>query len=380
MKLKAAGLMSGTSLDGIDVVIAEIDEQDKTNPTIIASETYPYSEILYRTLKKLLTVKKVDLETLTYLNKQLAIAYADAIKDLCSRHNIQTEALDYVASHGQTIYHISKQNDPVKASTLQLGDASIMAQMLKTTVINNFRSSDIAVEGEGAPLVPFADYQLFKDTHKNRVLQNIGGIGNVTVIPANSAIDEVFAFDTGPGNMMIDYAMQKYFNKPYDKEGKHAAKGVIIESLLKELTNHPYLNQPIPKSTGRELFGDDFTEHLLKNYQSHNPYDIIATLTHFTAISITQSYQTFIADKYPIDEVIVSGGGAHNKTLMKLIKQYYPNTLVETLEALGFNSDYKEALAFIMLGYETIHKRPSNVKGATGAKASVILGQIAYYQ
>ncbi|MRI86490.1 hypothetical protein GIY09_11605 [Aerococcaceae bacterium WS4759] len=237
---------------------------------------------------------------------------------------------------------------------------------------------DMAAGGEGAPLVPLSEYILYRSENKAIALQNIGGIGNVTIIPKGAKLDQVFAFDTGPGNMMINDAMERLYQKSYDDRGEVAARGKLIDELVNELKAHPYLQIVPPKSTGREEFGSDYTGTILKKYQAYPPEDIIATLTWFTAYSIAFSYQNYVLPEHQLSEVILAGGGVHNLTLKDYIQQMMPNISVVTQEEKGYSSDSKEALAFAILGNETLHHQTSNVPSATGAKENVILGNIVY--
>lgn len=376
MKKLAIGIMSGTSLDGIDVSLASIEgQQENTQLAMIYSNTFSYDEELLHSVKKAIQNKSTSME-LCQLNVDLAHAYSKCVFALCEEANISIEDIDFIASHGQTIYHITKEESKHPAS-LQLGDGSVISNLTNTTVISNFRQADIAKGGSGAPLVPFADYVLFQDIEKTRCMQNIGGVSNVTVLKKNGTKEEVYAFDNGPGNMMIDEAMNVLFQQKYDKDGLTASKGKCIKEMFQECIIHPYYDIIPPKSTGREDFGTNYTNQLLEKYSDKKKEDIIATLTHVTAYAIAKSYQDFIITNNPIDEVIVSGGGAHNKELMRLIRYYLKSENVYTLDEFGFSSDYKEALAFIILGNETLHGNPSNVLGATGAKEYAVLGQIS---
>ncbi|MCF7925048.1 MAG: anhydro-N-acetylmuramic acid kinase [Candidatus Izimaplasma sp.] len=372
----AIGIMSGTSLDGIDAVLAEITGSFKqTNIKMLKALTFSYHKSLKHKIKTFLESQTLSLSDICSVNFELAYQYAACVKKLCKESKISLKDIDYIASHGQTLYHINDESQTHISSTLQLGDGSVLANLTNVTVISNFRSADIACDGKGAPLVPYADYVLFSHPKKTRLMQNIGGIANVTVLKQNGRLEDVIAFDNGPGNMMIDYAMTQLFNQPYDNFGQIAKQGNLSEKMLSALMCNPYFDKHPPKSTGRELFGDHVTQNILNQYQHINPEDIITTLTHFTAKTIANSYQTFIDDD--IDEVIVSGGGAYNKTLLALIQSYTKIKKVFTLEALDMSSDYKEALAFIILGNETLQHKPSNVPNATGAKKHTILGQIS---
>ena len=373
----AIGLMSGTSLDGIDAVLCDIENYG-TNTKVkqIEFETYELKESTRKKIKKCCLNENVSTALICSLNFELGYEFGNAVLNLCKKANISTQEIKFIASHGQTIYHIPKPNGEYYASTLQIGEAAVIAQMCKCPVISNFRVMDIACGGEGAPLVPYSEFILYGSKEKNVALQNIGGIGNVTVLPNTNDIDDVFAFDTGPGNMIINEAMNILYGQQYDDKGKIALSGTMVESLKNELMEHPYLNQTIPKTTGREMFGEDFTKDILSRYQNEKKEDLIHTLTWFTAYSIAYNYNQFIFPKYPISEVILAGGGVHNLTLIEMIKQLLPEVNVLTQEDKGYSSDAKEAIAFVILGNETWNHHYSNVPNATGAKEKAILGNI----
>ncbi len=377
MKKLAIGIMSGTSLDGIDCLIAEI-EGTSIHTTIkpIAFKTYPFEESLLNKIRRAFTTDHSSSALLCSLNFELGEAFASAAKRLVEEKHLKMDDIDFIASHGQTIYHISESTDDFMKSSLQLGEGAVIANRCNTTVVSNFRAADIAAGGQGAPLVPFADYILFTDPHKNRAIHNIGGIANQTILPKNGRLNDVFAFDSGPGNMMIDYAVKKFYDMPFDMDGKIARRGTVIPEMLGELMNNPYFKKLPPKSTGRELFGDAYTEMMIHQYQKHEHSDIISTLTHFTARTIIESYQDFVFPNIKLDEIIFCGGGSYNTYLIETISQGLPGISVKRLEDLGFDSASKEALAFIILGNETLNHQVSNVKHATGASKHVILGQI----
>jgi anhydro-N-acetylmuramic acid kinase len=379
MRKKAIGLMTGTSLDGIDVVMAYIDGTGvNTEVEVINSHTYEYDSKLLLKVKQAMDPDLCNAKLICSLNYELAQYYSKCVFAFCLDYNIDINEIDYIASHGQTIYHIAEDENGYSRSSLQLGDGSVLANLTGVTVVSNFRNADIAHGGEGAPLVPYAHYILFKSDSKSRIIQNIGGISNLTFIPKNGDIESVIAFDNGPGNMMIDYAMEVLYKKPYDYNGEIAKKGQLIKELFNQVVSHKYFNLLPPKSTGRELFGIQYTDTLIKQYSNYPKEDIISTLTHITAYTIAKSYKDFILKNHNIDEVIVSGGGAHNQTLLRLINEYSNKESVHILEDFGYKSDDLEALAFIILGNETLSLNPSNVPKATGAKKQAILGQVTY--
>ena len=375
----AVGLMSGTSLDGVDVVLCDITGKDEdTQVQQLNFKTYEIPEYLRDKIRKCCSRELVPVELICSLNFELGQLFAESVKKLCEESSVNLDDLAFIASHGQTIFHIPKAFSDYIPSTLQIGEAAIIANECRTTVISNFRVMDMAVGGEGAPLVPYSEYLLYADENQAVALQNIGGIGNVTFLPKKGDFTKVIAFDTGPGNMMIDAAVQKLYGEKFDKNGEYACKGKLIPLLAEELKNHPYFALDIPKTTGRELFGEHYTYALLEKYQDYNKNDIIFTLTWFTAYSIAYHYKKYFIHQYNLNKCIIAGGGAYNKCLINLIKKELPEIKILIQEDLGYSSEAKEAIAFVILGNQTYHMRPSNVPSATGARKSVILGQITY--
>ena len=375
----AVGLMSGTSLDGVDTVLCEISGQDEsTKVKQLYFKTYDIPESLRTKIRKCCSRELIPVDLICSLNFELGYLFADSVKSLCKDANVKLEDLSFIASHGQTIFHIPKPYDDYVPSTLQIGEAAIIANECKTKVISNFRVMDMAVGGEGAPLVPYSETLLYSEKNQAVALQNIGGIGNVTVLPKKGDTKKVIAFDTGPGNMMIDEAVRTFYGKKYDTDGYYARQGNLISSLAAELKEHPYFNLEIPKTTGREMFGEHFTKSILEKYHSCEPNDLIHTFTWFTAYSIAYHYKKYLISEYGLKKCIIGGGGAYNSYLLELIRNEIPEVTVMTQEEHGFSSEAKEALAFVILGNQTYHGSPSNVPSATGAKKSVILGQITY--
>ena len=355
----AVGLMSGTSLDGIDTVLCEITGYDEsTRVKQLNFTTVDIPESLRTKIRKCCSRELVPVDLICSLNFELGYLFADAVKRICKESDIQLEDLSFIASHGQTIFHIPKAYDDYVPSTLQIGEAAIIANECKTDVISNFRVMDM--------------------DHQSVALQNIGGIGNVTILPKKGDDKKIIAFDTGPGNMMIDEAVRTFYGEKYDKDGFYARQGKMIPQLAEELKEHPYFKMNLPKTTGREMFGEHYTQELLKKYHSYDANDIIHTLTWFTAYSIAYHYKKHLIDPYNLKKCIVGGGGAYNSYLLELIQKEMTEVQVLTQEEQGFSSEAKEALAFVILGNQTYHRRPSNVPSATGAKKSVILGQITY--
>lgn len=372
----AVGLMSGTSLDGIDAALVKIQgsgESTKVELVDFLNEEIP--EDVKEEIRRAFTLDKSSVELICSLNFKLGYLFSAAVKRVCEKSGIPVSNLSFIGSHGQTVFHIPRAYGSFIKSTLQIGEPAIIAYETGITVVSNFRTMDMAADGEGAPIVPYTEYLLYK-SDKNRALQNIGGIGNVTVLPGNCSLDDMHAFDTGPGNMIIDEVTRRLKGVKYDKGGEFAAKGKVNEILLNELMDTEYIKIAPPKTTGRELFGSQFVDTLLNEWGHINDLDIIATVTAFTAKSIADSYRNFVFPKCPIEEVILGGGGSYNNTLVRMIEEYLPECKVMTQEDIGFSSDAKEAVAMAVLANETLNKNCSNVIGATGAKERVVLGNI----
>lgn len=374
------GLMSGTSLDGIDAALIRVNNSKlNTELEMIDFITHPFPKDVKEEIIQSLSVDTSNVQLICSLNFKLGKLFADATKEVCKKARFPLEKLDLIGSHGQTIYHQPLQEHNLVPSTLQIGEPSVIAYETNTTVISNFRTMDIAAGGQGAPLVPYTEYVLYRSETKGRLLQNIGGIGNVTVLPKQASLDDMYAFDTGPGNMIIDEVCQQLFNIGYDEGGNLAKQGKVNEHLLSYCINHPYIMSPPPKTTGRELFGKQYVEKLLNKFNNLPSHDIVATVTMFTAQSIVENYRKFIFPQVKIDEVIIGGGGSYNKTLLKMIQSLLGESIqVYTQEELGYSSEAKEAIAFALLANETYHGNTSNVPNATGAKGPIILGNISF--
>ncbi|KRF52969.1 MULTISPECIES: anhydro-N-acetylmuramic acid kinase AnmK [Priestia] len=374
----AVGLMSGTSLDGIDAALVQIEGSGyESKVKLLHFITMPFSPQLKKEIEQALSFEHSNVQLICSLNFKLGYAFADAVKKVCQEARFSLEQIDVIGSHGQTIYHQPYASGSTAMSTLQIGEPAVIAYETKTKVVANFRVMDMAAGGQGAPLVPHTERILYSHNNYTRLLQNIGGIGNVTLIPPKHSPIPVVAFDTGPGNMMIDEACQQLFNVSFDENGRLAAGGKIISELLEDCMNHDYMKLSPPKSTGRELFGTQYTKRLLEKYSKHKKEDLLATITMFTASSIVHHYETCIFPAYSIDEVIIGGGGSYNNTLMNMIKaQLGKRCRVYTQEEIGMSSEAKEAVAFAVLANETLSGYPSNVPSATGALSPVILGNI----
>jgi len=393
MKAKAmtvAGIMSGTSADGIDVALVRIlPGKPRPRLTLLAHEGFPFPVALRRAVLTAMDAASTSTAELARLNWRLGLAYAEAVEATVKRHKTKLGQgkLELIGCHGQTLFH---QAHPAAyagrrfACTWQAGEAAIIAAALRVPVVSNFRPADMAVGGQGAPLVPLLDYVMFADAKRGRVLQNIGGIANLTAIPSAATAEEIIAFDTGPGNMVIDALAQKLFEKPFDRNGALAAEGrVLVPVLVGELHN-PYFRLKPPRTAGREQFGREYAAELSLACKRHspNPEDALATATALTAETIAASYKRFVMTKMRRDSVdyIVSGGGARNVTLMAMLAQRLEPLGCELAasEEFGLPAEAKEAAAFALLAWQTWHHLPGNVPAATGAARAVILGQVTY--
>jgi anhydro-N-acetylmuramic acid kinase len=370
-KMRLAGLMSGTSADGVDVAIIDFDGKKVRQ---IAFGQFSYSPSFRKKIFNLFRPDSGRVDEICRMNFEIGELFADSLIKLSKKAGIKLDTIDLIGSHGQTIYHIPQQ----PRSTLQIGEPSVIAERTGIATVADFRPRDITAGGQGAPLVPYADFILFQDKRKTRALQNIGGIANVTFLPAGGTAGDILAFDTGPGNMIMDrvtYLVTKG-GKTYDNAGKLAAKGKINSELLNQLMTHPYLGRRPPKTTGREDFGLQFSDALYANGRRKriDPLDILATVTAFTAKTIAQAYIRFLPRK--VDEMILCGGGSWNKTLLNMLQAELPGTQLRLMNEFGLNPDAKEAVSFAILAYATIHGMPNNVPSATGAKRPVVLGKI----
>jgi anhydro-N-acetylmuramic acid kinase len=367
------GVMTGTSLDGVDLCLIEINDNFR-NTELIEFESYPYAENMIEKIRNALKKPILSLESITILDFEIGEELAYAINRFIGEKEIDKQEVVFVAIHGQTMWHNSKANGMVP-STLQIGNPSIVSQRTGLTVVSNFREKDIACGGEGAPLVPATEYLLYQDEKKNQVFVNIGGICNLTYLPKNKRKEEVRAFDTGPGNMVMNFLTRHFYELPYDQGGELAAGGKVIAPLFEELCAHPYLKQSIPKSTGREQFGHAFSEEILNNYPAERPEDLLCTLTHFTAYSFVEGLKQLD----PVDIIYVAGGGVHNAYLQRCISHYLQIAKMDaSLESFAKLSDpdAKEAIAFAVLGYLRLREMPGNLPSATGAQCETILGSI----
>ncbi|OAS20684.1 anhydro-N-acetylmuramic acid kinase [Paenibacillus oryzisoli] len=383
--LTIAGLMSGTSLDGIDVAIVHIAGRGaETNIKLLHFESLPFDEEMREKLKRLCTIEHSDVAQVCGMNFAIAERFADAILQTAQAANMDMDDIDLISTHGQTIWHIPVADEDdrfLPKSTLQIGDLSVIAKRTGKPVVGDFRTADMAVGGQGAPLVPYGDDLMFRDAEKGRILQNIGGIGNCTALPSVKADGGMIAFDTGPGNMVMDQVVYELSagELSYDANGDWAAQGKVHNELLADMLAHPYFQEPPPKTTGREMFGKAYASAWLATALSQgvSHADIVATATAFTAHTIARGYQEYILPHSDIAEVIVSGGGAHNRTLLRMLGELLPAQTILMSDELGISCDAKEAILFALLGNAFIQGEPNNVPAATGAERPTILGKLA---
>jgi len=354
------GLMSGTSVDGIDAALVRIHGGGPgVAVDLLAFATYPFEPAVREEIFRLFRPETSTVATVCHMNFVLGEVFAAAALRLMAETGVQP---DLIGSHGQTVWH-----EPAGTrSTLQIGEPAVIAERTGVVTVGDFRVRDIAAGGQGAPLVPYLDYCLLRHDRLHRATQNIGGVGNVTYLPAGCDLHGIVAFDTGPGNMIIDALCAAFFGQPFDRDGAIAASGRVDQTLLAELMAHPYLAARAPKTTGRELFGVQFARGLAGRGK---PADLVATATAFTAHSIADAYRRHLG---PVDEVIVGGGGARNAVLMRMLAEALPEARVVAHEAVGINSDAKEAIAFALLANDCILGLPTNVPGATGARQAVL--------
>lgn len=368
---KIIALMSGTSCDSIDAGLCEVFPDKSVK--LIQGINYKYPEHIRAKIFQLFRGEG-SIKDVCQMNFVIGKCFAEAAKVLISEFGKP----DFISSHGQTIFHYpfdEKIDDISMKSTLQIGESSVIAQETGCLTISNFRESDVAQNGQGAPLVCFADEMWFKNKGKNFAIQNIGGISNVTVVSKDF---DTFGFDTGLGNVMIDYCVGKYFGKTYDKDGEIAASGIVSDNWLECLLADEYYFIEPPKSTGREYFSTQYIENALK-YAPADPKDIIATVTALTARTIAQSYERFIYPNVGIHEAVICGGGAYNKTLMKMLRTYLPKHIdLTTCEDYGISNNFKEVMAFALLGFCAYYGIPNNLPCCTGANKRVVMGKFTY--
>lgn len=362
----AIGLMSGTSLDGIDAALVRLVPRGRSYEVdVLNFQTSPFSDVERTALRQILPPNTGSTRAVAELHRTLGNAFAQAALRVAGESEV-----DFVASHGQTIYH-----DGDSGTTMQIGDPFVIREAVDRTVCYDFRSADCAAGGQGAPLVPYVDALLLASDAEDRVAINIGGIANLTIVPRRSAPQDVAAFDSGPGNMLIDAFVQRRTqgSQTFDRDGKLALAGTVQPAALATMLNDPYFSLAAPKSTGRERFGAQFLDKHAE-LEELSLEDGVATLTALTAAALAQAV---IAAGVPRARILVSGGGADNPAIMRELRQRLPEHRVERSDTMNLPADSKEAVAFAILGYETLRGRAANVPRSTGAGAQVVLGAIA---
>jgi len=374
------GLMSGTSADGVDAVLCEIAGSGpgvRAKALHIATVEYP------RAVRTLLLgdLRRLDAEEVCRLNFLIAEVFSEAAQKCIREAGISPHEVSAISSHGQTLTHFPRPDHPALPvrATLQVGDISVIAQRTGILTVGDFRPADMAQGGQGAPLVPYVDFVLLGHPTLGRVVQNIGGIGNCTYLPPACSAEDVIAFDTGPGNMVVDALMSLLTGgeKTMDKDAAMALSGTPDESLLERLLDHPFFKLTPPKSTGREEFGIQYSRTLWEGSLKMSGPDIIATASELTVASIVRAYRDFILPRGPLDQVIVGGGGARNPYFVKRLGEELAPSRIMTHEDVGIPGQAKEALAFAVLGNELLMGHTNNIPSATGAKKPVVAGKIA---
>jgi anhydro-N-acetylmuramic acid kinase len=380
------GMMSGTSADGIDVAMARISgAPPKLNAKLLGHASFKFPPAVRKETLRVAEQQPSSAGELSQLNFRLGELFAEAALAACRKFKVSPKKIALVGSHGQTIFHQGRAvpyfGSPT-ASTLQIGEPSVIAARTSITTIGDFRPADMALGGQGAPLVPYADYLLYRHPKLGRISLNLGGIANITVLPRASKPSHVFAFDTGPANMLID-ALVSHFtrgHRRFDENARLASQGCSIPALLDELLRDPYLKLAPPKSTGREYYGHAYLKNVLALGRRHRakPNDLIRAATIFTALSVVDALNRFVLPKTKIHQLIVSGGGAYNPLILAQLSAALPGIEVLPSSRLGIPEDAKEAFAFALLACETFHQRPANLPSATGARGPAILGKISY--
>jgi anhydro-N-acetylmuramic acid kinase len=381
-----AGVMSGTAADGINVALVRMTapshrRSQMPNLHFLAHAEYPYPKPVRRAVLAAMNSTQTGVADLARLNFLLADLYAAALLATQRRFHLKAEL---VGCHGQTLYHQGESAlflGHKVAVTWQTGEGAVVAARVGVPVVSDFRPADMAAGGKGAPLVPFLDFLLYRDRRVGRIVQNIGGIANFTAIPAGAALDQIRAFDTGPGNMLIDAATERLFGKPYDRDGRIAASGAVLDDVISAIVRGAFFRSKPPKTAGREEFGREFTREFVRRCGRVDKRDVVATATALTARSIADALQRFVLRRTgAYRDFIVSGGGASNPTLMAMLaNELRPLGLqIRSSDEFGLPSEAKEAAAFALLAFQTWNREPSNVPSATGAKRPAILGKISY--
>lgn len=376
-----AGLMSGTSADGVDAALVTFGGEEGPPLVLLAHETLRYSPEVQARIRACQGARAASLREVVLLDAYLGELFAHALLRLLEKAGVERERVAAVGSHGQTLYHHPRR-EPYPGflvhGTFQAGNPAVIAERTGLTVVSHFRCRDMAAGGEGAPLAPLLDHFLYHHPSRGRLALNIGGIANVTAIPAGAGLERITAFDTGPGNVLMDLAVRRFSGgkAAYDANGSWAQAGAVVEPLLRRLLEHPFLKAPPPKSADRELFGPAFLEQILREFPSVAPKDLLATLAAFTVGSVTSAILEFLLQKERYEEVIVSGGGAENPVLMKGIAEALPKLMVTKADEYAVPGRAKEAVLMAFLARETMAGRSGNVPSATGARRAVVLGSV----
>lgn len=384
---RVVGLMSGTSVDGIDAAVVEIGGTDEAPEVrLLAFEDRPWPEKVRQQIFPLFRPETATVDKIGYMNFLMGEIYAQSVASVVEKAGLTLADIDLIGSHGQTIWHApevcDKDGFPV-IFTVQIGEGAVIAARTGVPTVSDFRVADMAVGGQGAPLVPFSEYLLYRRPGTTILLQNIGGIGNMTVLPGDEGPEAVYAFDTGPGNMIIDAVVSALTGgeKTYDAGGAMAAEGKVDGELLAMLQQDPYYALPLPKTTGRELFGVQYVEKILDYRRDHglSDADLLATVTDLTAWSIVDAYARYVLPKRQATELVVGGGGSYNATLLGFLRERFApyGVQVRTQEDLGWSSDAKEAVAFAIMADCCVREKPNVLPSVTGARAAAIMGKIS---
>jgi len=382
------GLMSGTSVDGIDAALVRISPSIKDNAAHARLEdfaTLPFPRAVRAAVLRMAEGVCVSTGELSQLNFRVGRVFADAALLACRKFRLDPRRLSLIGSHGQTVFHQGKPTrflGEAVSSTLQIGEPAVIAARTGVTTVGDFRPADMAVGGQGAPLVPWGDYLLFRDEHRGRAILNIGGIANVTIIPKGAGPQSVVAFDTGPGNMIVDGLVRHFTagRQAYDPGARMASRGNLLPALLEALLAESYFRQPPPKTAGREQYGNSYVEKILRWGRRHRarPEDLVRTATLLAALSIVDAINRWVVPRTSLSQLIVGGGGARNPLIMAQLSALLRGIEILPSEKLGVPGDAKEAFIFALLANETIHGRPANLPSATGARRPAILGKICY--
>ena len=368
------GTMSGTSVDGLDIAVLSIEDNNEFK--LISFDEFSYKDDFKNRIIKAITSKS-NTKEICQLNFEIAEFYAEKINIVLKKLKLNPKDITAIGSHGQTVYHLPRPGEGEVKSTFQIGDGSVIAQLTGIDTVSDFRPADVGAGVEGAPLVPFGEYLMFnnKEPNTKRIWQNIGGISNSTLL--EDKFEDIISFDNGPGNLIINYLVKKFFDKDYDDGGKIASKGKINYSVLNDLLKDEYFVESLPKTTGREIYGEEFSEKLIKKYENINNVDLLRTVTYLTAKTIADSYNKYLIKDNSNYEAIVSGGGSYNNLLMNDLKNEFANNdkvQIKTAEDIGVNSSAKEAILFALFAKRTMNKEHSIIQ--KGKK--VILGKVSF--